>query len=165
MPNNRTWTGAVAAKHRGGFTSVGAWLRTPTGLLVWRHAERLGPLAEREGARLGLGSLIHACVTHRTQTVRVSIEPLDKEEHIGKLLLAPAKDDEAIALAESVLPAPPEFEAAGLEYVEPDHYIAHGHQDYQVWSRLGVCSCPAFTYGTRPCKHLKAALEAERQIG
>ncbi len=162
---NRIWTGAVAAKHRGGFTAVGAWLRTPTGLFVWRHAERHGPLLEKDAAKLGLGSLIHACAAHRTQSVEVSIYPLDDSERLGRLSLIPREDEAAVALAESTLPAPPEFEAVGLEYVEPGHYIAHGRQDYQVWTKLGVCSCPAFTFGaTRPCKHLKVALEIERRV-
>jgi len=82
----------------------------------------------------------------------------------GKLALTLSEDADATALADSVLPAPPQFEAAGLEMVELGHYIAHGRQDYQVWTQLGICSCPAFTYGTRPCKHLRAAIEAEQWV-
>ncbi len=162
MPN-RTWTGAVAAHARGGSAAFGGWLRTPSGVLVWRSAERVGDVTLRQAVDRGISALIRVGLAHKTRSPRVTAWP-ELPLRSGKLVLTLSEDADAAALADSVLPAPPQFETAGLEMVEPGHYIAHGRQDYQVWTHLGVCSCPAFTYGTRPCKHLKAAIEAERWV-
>ena len=162
MPN-RTWTGAVAAHARGGSAAFGGWLRTPSGVLVWRSAERVGDVTLRQAVDRGVSALIRVGLAHKTSSPQVTAWP-ELPLRSGKLVLTLSEDADAAALADSVLPAPSQFEAAGLEMVEPGHYIAHGRQDYQVWTQLGVCSCPAFTYGTRPCKHLKAAIEAERWV-
>lgn len=160
-----TWTGAVAASARGGSAAFGGWLRTPSGILVWRSAERVGDVTLRQAVNRGISALIRVGLAHRVSVPRVNTWP-ELPLRPGKALLQQAEDAEAIALAESVLQPPPEFAAAGLEMVEPGHYVAHGTRDYQVWPLLGVCSCPAFTYGaSRPCKHLKAALEIERRVG
>lgn len=160
------WTGAVAVQSRGGFAAFGAWLRTPSGLLVWRQADRLGDVTEREGAERGIAAVARASRAHRAGHLALRALPLQARLEIGHVAAVPGEDSEALALAESVLPSPPQFAAAGLEYVEPGHFIAHGTQDYQVWTKLGVCSCPAFTFGaSRPCKHLKAALTGEHQVG
>ena len=163
MPN-RTWTGAVAAHARGGSAAFGGWLRTPAGVLVWRSAERVGDVTLRQAVDRGVSALLRVGLAHRASAPQVAVWP-ERALKSGKALLQQAEDAEAVALAESVLPLPLEFAAAGLEMVEPGHYVAHGTHDYQVWPHLGICSCPAFTYGTRPCKHLKAALEAELQVG
>ena len=162
MPN-RTWTGAVAASARGGSAAFGGWLRTPSGVLVWHSAERVGDVTLRQAVDRGMSALLRVGLAHRASGPEVAVWP-ETPLRYGKALLQQVEDAEALALAESVLPPPPEFAAAGLQLVEPGHYVAHGTSDYQVWTQLGICSCPAFTYGaSRPCKHLKAALEIERR--
>lgn len=136
-------------------------MRTPSGLLVWRQADRLGDVTERAGAERGIAAVTRASRAHRAGHLALRVLPLQAPLEIGHVAAVSGEDSEALALAESVLPSPPQFASAGLEYVEPGHFIAHGTQDYQVWTKLGVCSCPAFTFGaSRPCKHLKAALAA-----
>ena len=165
MTRPRTWTGAVAAHARGGSAAFGGWLRTPSGVLVWRSAERVGDVTLRQVVDRGMSALLRVGLTHRASAPEVAVWP-ETPLHHGKALLQQVEDAEAIALAESVLPPPPEFAVVGLEMVEPGQYVAHGNKDYHVWTRLGVCSCPAFTYGaSRPCKHLRAALQAERRAG
>lgn len=164
MPN-RTWTGAVAASARGGSAAFGGWLRTPSGILVWRSVERVGDVTLRQAVDRGMSALLRVGLAHRASRPEVAVWP-ETPLRCGKALLQQVEDAEALALAESVLPPPPEFAVAGLEMVEPGHYVAHGTRDYQVWPLLGICSCPAFTYrASRPCKHLKAALEIERRAG
>ena len=164
MTRPRTWTGAVAAHARGGSASFGGWLRTPSGVLVWRSAERVSDVTLRQAVDRGMSALLRVGLAHRASAPEVAVWP-ETPLRYGKAQIHQTENAEALALAESVLPPPPEFAVAGLEMIEPGHYLAHGTRDYQVWSLLGICSCPAFTYGTRPCKHLKAALEAERQVG
>ena len=160
-----TWTGAVAASARGGSAAFGGWLRTPSGILVWRSAERIGDLTLRQAVDRGMSALLRVSLAHRASGPGVAVWP-EAPLRYGKALLRQVEDAEALALAESVLPPPAEFAVAGIEMIEPGHYVAHGTRDYKVWPLLGVCSCPAFTYGaSRPCKHIKAALEAERQVG
>lgn len=160
MPD-RTWSGAVAAHVRGGSAAYGAWLRTPSGILVWRSAERVGDVTLQRTVERGVGALLQAALAHRAGKPRIAVWP--EAPLRGDVAQADVSEDcEALTLAESVLPPPPAFAAAGLEYIEPGHYVAHGTRDYQVWPQLDVCSCPAFTYGaSRPCKHLKAALAAD----
>jgi len=160
----RHWTGAVTAHARGGSAAFGAWLRTPSGVLVWRAAERVGDVALRQAVDRSISAIVRVGLAHKTSSPRVTAWP-ELPLRPGKLIVTLAEDADAAALAESVLPAPPQFEATGLERIEPGHYIAHGRQDYQVWPQIGVCSCPAFTYGARPCKHLRAAFEIERRAG
>lgn len=153
----RQWTGAVAVQARGGSAAFGGWLRTPSGVLVWRSAERAGDITLRQAVDRGVAALLRASAAHRSRVPHLAVWPEAPMRHGSSMVLV-AEDAEAVALAESVLPAPPEFASKSLECVEPGHYIAHGTQDYQVWTALGICSCPAFTYGaSRPCKHLKAA--------
>ena len=164
MPN-RIWTGAIAAHARGGSAAFGGWLRTPSGILVWRSAERIGDVTLRQAVDRGMSVLLRVGLAHKASASEVAVWP-ETPLRYGKAQIQQTEDAAALALAESVLPPPPQFAVAGLELVEPGHYVAHGTSDYQVWTRLGVCSCPAFTFGpSRPCKHLKAALEAERRVG
>ena len=164
MSEKRRWTGAVAAQARGGSAAFGGWLRTPSGVLVWRSAERVGDVTLRQAVDRGMSALLRVGIAHRASRPEVVVWP-ELPLRPGKVVLALEEDADAAGLAETVLPPPPQFAGAGLELVEPGHYIAHGTRDYQVWPQLGVCSCPAFTFGTRPCKHLKAALEIERRAG
>ncbi|MDA8345949.1 MAG: hypothetical protein M0Z66_10755 [Thermaerobacter sp.] len=162
---SHTWTGALAAHARGGSAAFGGWLRTPSGVLVWRSAERVGDVTLRQAVDRGVSALLRVGLAHRASAPQVAIWP-EMPLRSGKALIQQAEDAEAVALAESVLPPPPEFAAAGIEMIEPGHYIAHESKDYQVWTRLGVCSCPAFTFGaTRTCNHLKAARAVERHVG
>ena len=119
----------------------------------------------RQAVDRGLSALIRVGHAHRVSAPWVTAWP-ELPLSPGKAQIQQTEDAEALALAESVLPPLPEFAVAGIEMVEPGHYVAHGRSDYQVWTQLGVCSCPAFTYGaSRPCKHLRAAMEMQRLVG
>lgn len=164
MPKHRIWTGALAIDSRGGSTAFGCYLKTPSGQLIFQAAERLGNVTDLLAMSRGYHVLWNTCRKHKASPLKLVASPVESWAAHPKVLVVAGQDDEALALAQNVLPAAPVFEIDGLTFIEPHHYVAHGREDYQVWTRLGVCSCPAFTYGkTRPCKHLRAALAIEQQ--
>lgn len=143
----RAWTGAVATACHGRHTAFGARLTTPAGHTAWQTAERTGNRPESEALQLALQALSLAARRHRARPATVL-----------------EGDPALLTAARALLPTPPEFLADRLEPVGPGHLIAHGTRDYQVWPELGICSCPAFTYGTmRPCKHLNAARDPAKR--
>ncbi|MCY0884254.1 MAG: reverse transcriptase-like protein [Firmicutes bacterium] len=66
----------------------------------------------------------------------------------------------ADALSKAALRAasPTRFPPDRLERLDRHRWVAHGTADYRVDTRARTCTCPAFTRGRRPCKHLAAAL-------
>ena len=66
-------------------------------------------------------------------------------------------DDPAVVALRALNPRPaPAFDPARIAGSGP-RVIAHGTRDYVLDLVRGTCSCPAFRYGRRPCKHLIAA--------
>ena len=66
-------------------------------------------------------------------------------------------DDPAVVALQALSPRPaPIFDPARIAGSGP-RVIAHGTRDYVLDLLRGTCSCPAFRYGRRPCKHLIAA--------
>lgn len=161
MPKQRVWQGALAVDSRGGAAAFGAWLRSPSGLLLWQAAERVGNITFNLAEQRALLSLVRVARRHRAGSLQVTV-PVQVSTVRKNLALLQGIDAEALAMAQAVLPKPPTFESSGLTQVGPHQYVAHGTHDYQVWTDKKVCSCPAFVYNvTRPCKHLKAAIALE----
>lgn len=63
------------------------------------------------------------------------------------------------APVEPASPPVPLFDADRLEPRDATHLVAHGTHDYLVDLVRRTCTCPAFRFGRRPCKHLRAALD------
>ena len=69
-------------------------------------------------------------------------------------------EDPAVEAARALAPRPdPCFDPARIAGSGPRR-VAHGTRDYALDLVRGTCSCPAFRYGRRPCKHLRAARAA-----
>lgn len=68
-----------------------------------------------------------------------------------------SSEDPAVVAARVLAPRPdPRFDPARIAGSGPRR-VAHGTRDYALDLVHGTCSCPAFRYGRRPCKHLIAA--------
>lgn len=70
------------------------------------------------------------------------------------VVLTLGHDAGADALRRTV--APLRFDPARLER-RGAQWVAHGADDYLVDPVRGTCTCPAWRFGRRPCKHLAAA--------
>lgn len=183
------WTAAFdgAAEPNPGPSAWGAWLATPLGDLAWQTGEPLGigtnNVAEWQGliAVLKAARLFSAYPLWVRGDSQLVVRQFNGEYAVHHPALrkfyATAQDlaagqavtvewwprernDRADALSVAALPAAQRvFDPARLE-ARGERLVAHGTRDYVVDLHRGTCSCPAFTFGRRPCKHLVAARAA-----
>ncbi|MGC8487332.1 MAG: SWIM zinc finger family protein [Clostridia bacterium] len=69
----------------------------------------------------------------------------------------PGEDPAAVAVRALPPRSAPVFDPARVTG-DGRRRVAHGTHDYVLDLGRGTCSCPAFRYGRRPCKHFRAAL-------
>ena len=94
-----------------------------------------------------------ARVVEQAAARRASLIALAVSVALGRL----SEDDPAVAAVRALPPRPATaFDPARIAGSGPQR-VAHGTHDYGLDLRRGTCSCPAFRYGTRPSKHLRAA--------
>lgn len=164
----RPWRAGYAgvAKPDPGPAGGAFWLRTPSGLLACQEVDRIGDSREEGAIDEALVRLLKAAHRHRASPLLIN-GPEPKDERLTRLTkglrveFTRIPDAEAGRLALSVFPPEPVFSGERLEPVGESIYLAHGSRDYYVDVLIGTCTCPAFSYGRRPCKHLEAARRLE----
>jgi len=158
------WSGGFAGLSRPdpGPSGAAFWLRSPTGILACHSAERIGRRSRAQAESIALEALVGAARRHKASPLLIhGREPRDdtilKQVKGLRLEFTGASDGEAEEMAGKLFPPPPAFGPDGLVPVGESIYLAKGSRDYYVDVLLGTCTCPAFSFGRRPCKHLIAA--------
>lgn len=150
---------SVMADSRNGVSAyAGVIRRAEDGQVLYTEAHSFRGRSALKALQAGLDSLeTRAEAWPRNQGYMTSCTPIIP-------FYERCDDIVASNLLEAILPGHRVFGTGGLVLLEPGHYQAHGGGVYDVWTGHGVCSCPAFTFGhSRPCKHLRAALELESE--
>jgi ribonuclease HI len=184
-PADPAWTAGFdgAADPNPGPAACGAWLRTPLGDLAWTTAEPLGMATNHVAEWTGLLRALAAVRAFQATPCRVQgdnqrvvaqyagaaaaraprvagfvrqARALAAGLAVTVVWVPRAANGAADTLAHQALAAP-RFPADRLTPAGPGRFVAHGRADYTVDVRRGVCTCPAFRYGPRPCKHLATA--------
>lgn len=180
------WTAGFdgAAEPNPGPSAWGAWLATPLGDVAWQSGAALGVGSNNAAEWHGLVAVLRAARVFDAYPLMVGgdsqlvvrqfngdyavnhptlrrLYQLARKAAEGSTVTVDwwprEQNGQADALSRAALPAAARvFDPARLER-KGDRLVAHGTRDYVVDVRRGICSCPAFAYGRRPCKHLAAA--------
>lgn len=144
------WTGELAVVTDAGIAAWGGRILNEHDLSVWQGAERWST-SDRASAA-GLQTLQDVARAHRIRLA--AIRTPSPPHRDSDSLLVPGAVPEAERLARAVLP----LAVVQWERLTPTTAVAHGHAEYQLDLAHQTCTCPAWRFGRRPCKHLVAAL-------
>ena len=151
------WTAELAIVAGPRMAAWGGRVLNDRGLVVWAGAERWATPAPARAA--GLQTLHAIGRSHRVRLAVVHTTPWPLGP--SPVPVVPGAVPEAERLARSLMP----LAVVAWERLTPTTAVAHGRTDYVVDVARQTCTCPAWRFGRRPCKHLAAVAGSAPSMG